>query len=181
MANSDSREIPAVDDRGCGVTGGVCWGWSSAGGWKSSSISFWRIGTDTGKLYMLFIWPCFLYACIILKTTSVGRGVRRKGSFLPSTIQSCLGWFMQHKGLSEGRETHTFMCHSLTLSNATDDLQKHIEAVMYTETHMDLCVRTHTLKGHLSVVATIFNLTPGDEQTIIKPSSKQILVVLKPW
>lgn len=32
---------------------------------------------------------------------------------------------------------------------------------------------------HLSVTAVIFNPTPGDWQTIIKPSSKQILVVLE--
>lgn len=93
------------------------WGlWRELGGGKWSSISFWWIGTDMGKLYPLFIWLCFPYASIILKTTSVGRGVRKIQVFPPlNNTPAVLAWFMQHKGHGEGGEILAFMCPSQTL------------------------------------------------------------------
>lgn len=128
--------------------------------------------------------PCLLYACITLKTTNVRRGVRRKSAFLPSTIPELFGLiYVALKGprKERERETHTSMCHSLTLGchwwSAVTQRSHHV--------HKRISMCTHTLRVativHLSVVAIIFNLTPGDQQTILKPSRKQILVVLKPW
>lgn len=82
---------------------------------------------------------------------------------------------MQHKGLSEGREKYV-MHHSLTVHAAADDLQRHIEAVVYTNT-CGMWTFAHILRVaklmHLSVAAIILNLTPGVQQTIIKQSSEQ--------
>lgn len=71
---------------------------------------------------------------------------------------------------------------------ATDDLLRRIEAVMYTNRHTvsmwTYSMHTHAINvatlAHKSVVAINFNLTSGVQQTIIKQSRKQILVVMKP-
>lgn len=57
-----------------------------------------------GKLYTLFIWPRFLYAHIILKTTSVGRGVGIKGSFLPPTMPKLFELMYAAQGSQPERE-----------------------------------------------------------------------------
>lgn len=79
------------------------------------------------------------------------------------------------------------MCHSLTHSNTTDDLQWHIEAVMYTKTQVDIC--TCTLKVTSTSVSCRSNLqsdtwrwannykaikqaNPGGVETMIKKATR---------
>lgn len=166
-------------------------GGRQGGGWKSSSISSWWIGTDTGKLYTLFIWPCFPYARIILKTTSVGRGVRRKGSFLPLNNTRAVRADLCSTKVSARGEEHTLSCvtHD-AIRGDTPTLpctQTHVSTRTYAHTHTD----THTESSYTSAsVSCRYNLqsdtwrsannykaikqaNPGGVETTIKKATRR--------
>lgn len=154
------------------------------GCWKLSPIFFfWWIGTDTGEtlhsVYLTMLSVCAYH----VKNHKCRERSQKKGLFpFPQQYPSCSGWFMTHKG---ERNTHFYVSFTNTLSHCHRwSAATHPSCHIHISTWTYACTHTHTLKVatpvHLSVVAIIFNLTPGDQQTIIKPSRKQSLMVLKP-
>lgn len=65
---------------------------------------------QTGKLYTLFIWPCFPYAHIILKTTSVRERIQKKGLFPSLNNTRAVRADLCSTKVSAGEEKYTLSC-----------------------------------------------------------------------